>query len=62
MFNCGKLIQILLLLLKQTVQTLNVIEAAPKFWSLVEGAHSDQIYIHVGHTIEKKFNLAGEDK
>ena len=37
-------------------------EAAPKFWSLVEGAHSDQIYIHVGHTIEKKFNLAGKDK
>ena len=37
-------------------------EAAPKFWSLVEGAHSDQIYIHVGHTIDNKFNFAGKDK
>ena len=37
-------------------------DAAPSFWSLVEGAHSDQIYIHVGHTIDKKFNLAGADK
>ena len=37
-------------------------DAAPKFWSLVEGAHSDQIYIHAGHTIDNKFNLAGKDK
>lgn len=38
-------------------------EAAPKFWNLVEGAHSDQIYIHVGNTLgnEGKFNRAGPD-
>jgi hypothetical protein len=36
-------------------------EFAPKFWSLVEGAHNDQIYIHAGHTINKEFNFAGKD-
>ena len=36
-------------------------DIAPKFWSLVEGAHNDQIYVHVGHTINKEFNFAGKD-
>ena len=36
-------------------------EARAKFWSLVEGSHSDQIYIHVGHLVNGKFDLAGPD-
>jgi len=36
-------------------------DIAPKFWSLVEGAHNDQIYVHVGHTINKEFNFAGKN-
>ena len=36
-------------------------EARAKFWNLVEGSHSDQIYIHVGHLVDGKFNLAGPD-
>ena len=38
-------------------------DLAPKFWSLVEGAHSDQVYVHVGNTSNgKDLNLAGKDK
>jgi hypothetical protein len=36
-------------------------EARSKFWSLVDGGHEDQIYIHVGHMIDGKFNFAGKD-
>lgn len=37
-------------------------EARKKFWSLVDGAHEDQIYIHVGHIVDGKFDLAGKDR
>jgi hypothetical protein len=30
-------------------------EARQKFWSLVEGDHEDQIYIHQGHIVNGKF-------
>ena len=36
-------------------------EARKKFWSLVDGGHEDQIYVHVGHTVDGKFDLAGKD-
>jgi len=32
------------------------------FWEEVAGAHEDQIYIHVGHIKNGKFDLAGPDK
>ena len=32
------------------------------FWEEVAGAHEDQIYIHVGHIKDGKFDLAGPDK
>ena len=37
-------------------------EARKTFWSMVEGAHADQIYVHVGHLEEGVLNLAGKDK
>ena len=37
-------------------------EARKKFWSLVDGAHEDQIYVHVGHIVDGVFDIAGEDK
>ena len=38
-------------------------EEMSKFWALSEGAHADQIYVHVGNTrnAEGKFNRAGPD-
>jgi hypothetical protein len=32
------------------------------FWEEVAGAHEDQIYIHVGHIKDGKFDLSGSDK
>jgi len=37
-------------------------EARGKFWSMVEGGHQDQIYVHVGHIINGEFNLAGPNQ
>ena len=37
-------------------------EARSKFLNLVEGSHSDQIYVHVGHLVDGKFDLAGPEK
>ena len=36
-------------------------EARKTFWSMVDGAHADQIYVHVGHLDNGVFNLAGKD-
>lgn len=36
-------------------------EARKTFWSMVEGDHKDQIYMHMGHLINGKFNRAGKD-
>ena len=35
---------------------------APDFWAEVAGDHEDQIYLHVGHLVDGKFDLAGPDK
>ena len=45
-------------------QDENSIEARKTFWSLVEGSHEDQIYLHIGHVDLEKgiFDLAGKDK
>ena len=32
---------------------------APDFWAEVAGDHEDQIYVHVGHLVDGKFDLAG---
>ena len=39
-------------------------EARKTFWSLVDGAHEDQIYLHIGHVNMEKgiFDLAGKDR
>ena len=37
-------------------------EARKKFWSLVDGGHEDQIYVHVGHIVDGVFDIAGKDK
>jgi hypothetical protein len=37
-------------------------EARSTFWSLVEGGHDDQIYVHVGHVDANGFNLAGPNR
>jgi hypothetical protein len=34
-------------------------EASSAFWSEITGDHEDQIYIHVGHLVNGKFDLAG---
>ena len=36
-------------------------EARTKFWSMVKGSHTDQIYVHVGHIEDGKYNPAGPD-
>ena len=36
-------------------------EARKTFWNMVDGAHADQIYVHVGHLDNGVFNLAGKD-
>jgi hypothetical protein len=39
-------------------------ESRKSFWSLAEGDHEDQIYLHIGHVDLNKgiFDLAGADK
>ncbi|MGB1448803.1 MAG: hypothetical protein ACPG8F_03100 [Flavobacteriaceae bacterium] len=37
-------------------------EARKTFWSMVQGTHADQIYVHVGHLEDGVLNLAGKDK
>ena len=37
-------------------------EARVKFWTNVQGQHSDQIYLHIGHMENGVFNLAGADR
>ena len=34
-------------------------EASSAFWAEITGDHEDQIYIHVGHLVDGKFDLAG---
>ena len=40
------------------------IKARKTFWNLVDGAHEDQIYVHIGHVNMEKgiFDLAGKDR
>ena len=35
---------------------------APDFWSEVDGDHEDQIYVHIGHLVNGKFDLAGPNR
>ncbi len=39
-------------------------EGRKAFWSLADGGHEDQIYLHIGHVDMEKgvFDLAGEDR
>jgi hypothetical protein len=37
-------------------------EGRSEFWQNVEGTHSDDMYIHRGHVVDGKFNLAGPDQ
>ena len=37
-------------------------EERQKFWSMVKGSHTDQIYVHVGHVDANGFNLAGPNR
>ena len=37
-------------------------EARVKFWTNVQGQHTDQIYLHIGHMENGVFNLAGADR
>ena len=34
-------------------------DASPAFWNEITGDHEDQIYIHAGHLVDGKFDLAG---
>ena len=45
-------------------QDESIAEARKTFWSLVEGSHEDQIYLHIGYVNPDKgiFDLAGKDK
>jgi len=47
-----------------TAQTDAAKESSKTFWSLVTGAHEDQIYMHIGHVDLEKgvFDLAGPNK
>lgn len=36
-------------------------EARTKFWNAVSGAHEDQIYRHIGHISNGKFDFAGKE-
>lgn len=42
----------------------SLLESRKSFWSLAEGSHEDQIYLHIGHVDLNKgiFDLAGADK
>jgi hypothetical protein len=48
----------------KTTESEEAIEAKKTFWSLVDGAHEDQIYVHIGHVNLEKgiFDLAGKDR
>ena len=48
----------------RTEETEEATKARKTFWSLVDGAHEDQIYLHIGHVNMKKgiFDLAGKDR
>ena len=48
----------------KAISTDNVADSqyASDFWEEVEGEHEDQIYVHVGHLVEGKFDLAGPDR
>ena len=35
---------------------------AADFWSEVDGDHEDQIYVHIGHLVDGKFDLAGPNR
>ena len=35
---------------------------AADFWSEVDGDHEDQIYVHIGHLVNGKFDLAGPNR
>lgn len=37
-------------------------EARRTFWSNIQGQHSDQIYLHIGHMENGVFNLAGPNR
>ncbi|MDG2372538.1 MAG: hypothetical protein P8L83_07990 [Flavobacteriaceae bacterium] len=45
-------------------QEESAIEGRKTFWSLVEGSHEDQIYLHIGNVNLEKgiFDLAGENR
>ena len=36
-------------------------EGRSEFWQNVEGTHSDDMYVHRGHVVDGKFDLAGPD-
>ncbi len=36
-------------------------EARTTFWNMVEGDHKDQIYVHMGHLKDGKFDRAGKE-
>jgi len=37
-------------------------EGRSDFWQNVEGKHSDEMYVHRGHVVNGKFDLAGPDR
>jgi hypothetical protein len=37
-------------------------EGRSEFWQNVEGTHSDDMYVHRGHVVDGKFDLAGQDQ
>ena len=37
-------------------------EARRTFWGNIQGQHSDQIYLHIGHMENGVFNLAGPNR
>ena len=37
-------------------------EGRSEFWQNVEGTHSDDMYVHRGHVVDGKFDLAGPDQ
>ena len=48
----------------KAISSENVADAefAPAFWEEVSGDHNDQIYVHVGHLVDGKFDLAGPNR
>ncbi len=43
------------------MQHLGLLKLDKNFWSLVEGDHEDQIYIHQGHIVDGKFVRANSN-